>query len=41
MAELAQFKFEWVLPGHGERVKLPPDEMRGGIQELLRRMRGR
>jgi len=27
MAALAQFTFEWVLPGHGERVKLPLEEM--------------
>jgi glyoxylase-like metal-dependent hydrolase (beta-lactamase superfamily II)/ferredoxin len=41
MAALGQFTFEWVLPGHGERVKLPPDEMRREIQELAGRMKGR
>jgi glyoxylase-like metal-dependent hydrolase (beta-lactamase superfamily II) len=41
MAALAAFTFEWVLPGHGERVKLPPDEMRREIQELAGRMKGR
>ncbi len=41
MAALAEFTFEWVLPGHGERVKLSPDEMRREIQELSRRMKNR
>jgi len=41
MAELAAFTFAWVLPGHGERVKLTPDEMRREIQELSRRMKSR
>jgi glyoxylase-like metal-dependent hydrolase (beta-lactamase superfamily II)/ferredoxin len=41
MAALGQFTFEWVLPGHGERVKLPLDRMRREIQELARRMKGR
>jgi glyoxylase-like metal-dependent hydrolase (beta-lactamase superfamily II)/ferredoxin len=30
---LAEFRFEWVLPGHGQRVRLPAAEMR---RELLR-----
>jgi glyoxylase-like metal-dependent hydrolase (beta-lactamase superfamily II)/ferredoxin len=40
MARLADFTFEWVLPGHGERVKLEPEEMRRQIEQLSRRMRG-
>lgn len=39
MARLARFGFEWVLPGHGQRVRLPRDEMRRQMQELVRRMR--
>lgn len=38
MAALAAFTFEWVLPGHGERVKQAPEEMRRQIEALTRRM---
>jgi glyoxylase-like metal-dependent hydrolase (beta-lactamase superfamily II)/ferredoxin len=38
MAALAQFTFEWVLPGHGERVKLPAEEMHRHLHLLVRRM---
>lgn len=41
MAWLAGFTFEWVLPGHGERVKLSASEMRSQVEELARRMRSR
>ena len=41
MAALAQFTFEWVLPGHGERVMLPVEEMRGEVLELATRMKRR
>src|SRR5579872_938224 len=34
MASLADYKFDWVLPGHGERVKLPQEEMRKQVEEL-------
>ncbi len=37
--KLASFHFEWVLPGHGQRVHLPADEMRRQLVELGRRMR--
>jgi len=40
MAALKQFRFEWVLPGHGERVKLPVEEMRGQLTDLAGRMNG-
>ncbi len=40
MARLAQFPFEWVLPGHGQRVWLPQDEMRRQLAELVARMQG-
>jgi glyoxylase-like metal-dependent hydrolase (beta-lactamase superfamily II)/ferredoxin len=31
---LTHYDFEWVLPGHGERVHLPAPEMRRGMAEL-------
>jgi glyoxylase-like metal-dependent hydrolase (beta-lactamase superfamily II)/ferredoxin len=40
MARLAAFPFEWVLPGHGQRVHLPQDRMRRQLEELVKRMRG-
>jgi hypothetical protein len=39
MDTLATFTFEWVLPGHGERVKQAPGEMRRQIEQLVQRMR--
>jgi glyoxylase-like metal-dependent hydrolase (beta-lactamase superfamily II)/ferredoxin len=39
MARLSHYRFEWVLPGHGERVKPPPDRMRGEIEALVPRMK--
>jgi glyoxylase-like metal-dependent hydrolase (beta-lactamase superfamily II)/ferredoxin len=38
MARLAEFSFEWVLPGHGQRVHLPREEMRRQMKELVARM---
>ena len=38
MAALAQYSFEWVLPGHGERAKQAPEEMRRQILRLAARM---
>jgi glyoxylase-like metal-dependent hydrolase (beta-lactamase superfamily II)/ferredoxin len=40
MARLAEFQFEWVLPGHGQRVHLPAEELRREILRLVERMRG-
>jgi len=40
VAALAAYSFEWVLPGHGERVKQPPEVMRQQILKLAVRMRG-
>jgi hypothetical protein len=40
MARLAGFDFEWALPGHGERVCLPRDEVRRQMAELVAGMRG-
>jgi len=39
MQRLTGFSFEWVLPGHGQRVHLPADEMRRQLEGLVRRMR--
>jgi glyoxylase-like metal-dependent hydrolase (beta-lactamase superfamily II) len=40
MHRLAGFEFGWVLPGHGQRVHLPAEEMRRRMVELVSRMRG-
>jgi len=39
MAKLQHFTFEWVLPGHGQRVKLPADVMQQELAALVDRMR--
>jgi hypothetical protein len=39
MARLAGYSFEWVLPGHGQRVRLPAEEMRRQMLDLVERMR--
>jgi glyoxylase-like metal-dependent hydrolase (beta-lactamase superfamily II)/ferredoxin len=39
MAALAAFTFEWVLPGHGERVKQAPKQMQAELGQLVARMR--
>ncbi len=41
MALLEKYEFEWVLPGHGQRVQQPPEEMRRQIAELVAEMRSR
>ena len=38
MSRLAGFRFEWVLPGHGQRVHLPGTEMSRQMQEVVERM---
>jgi glyoxylase-like metal-dependent hydrolase (beta-lactamase superfamily II) len=38
MRRLAEFSFALVLPGHGQRVQLPVDEMRCQMKELVVRM---
>src|SRR5688572_10947511 len=35
MAALRGYSFEWVLPGHGERVRLPAEEMRRQLKSLV------
>jgi glyoxylase-like metal-dependent hydrolase (beta-lactamase superfamily II)/ferredoxin len=39
MQRLAAYRFEWVLPGHGQRVWLPADAMRRQINRLAEAMR--
>jgi glyoxylase-like metal-dependent hydrolase (beta-lactamase superfamily II)/ferredoxin len=41
MERLAGYRFEWVLPGHGQRVHLPGDEMQQQVQRLAKSMRQR
>jgi glyoxylase-like metal-dependent hydrolase (beta-lactamase superfamily II) len=38
MRRLASYRFEWVLPGHGQRVQLPSDEMHRQLLDLVARM---
>ena len=38
MGRLAAYRFEWVLPGHGQRVRLPADEMRRQVEHLAESM---
>ncbi len=38
MGRLAPFAFEWVLPGHGQRVHLPREVMRQQVVRLSRSM---
>lgn len=37
--KLAAYDFEWVLPGHGQRVRLPAAEMKRQVAKLVQRMR--
>ena len=39
MERLLRFDFEWVLPGHGQRIQLPVAEMRKELQGLVHRMK--
>jgi glyoxylase-like metal-dependent hydrolase (beta-lactamase superfamily II)/ferredoxin len=38
MARLAEYSFDWVLPGHGQRVHLPAEEMRRQMRRLVQSM---
>ena len=37
--KLAQYSFDWVLAGHGGRVRLPPSEMQAALRGLIERRR--
>ncbi|WP_447600367.1 MBL fold metallo-hydrolase [Nitrospira sp. Nam80] len=39
IAKLAGYRFQWVLAGHGDRIKLPADEMQAKLQDLVQRRR--
>jgi glyoxylase-like metal-dependent hydrolase (beta-lactamase superfamily II) len=39
MERLCDFKFEWILAGHGDRVKMPQLEMGKQIRELVESMK--
>src|SRR5216684_5382690 len=38
MRRLAEYRFEWVLPGHGQKVHLPACEMRAEVLRLAETM---
>src|SRR5262245_242765 len=38
MEQLADYRFEWVLPGHGQRIQLPYNTMREQLLRLARSM---
>jgi glyoxylase-like metal-dependent hydrolase (beta-lactamase superfamily II)/ferredoxin len=38
MAQLQHFDFTWVLPGHGQRMHLPREQMRQELHALVQRM---
>jgi glyoxylase-like metal-dependent hydrolase (beta-lactamase superfamily II)/ferredoxin len=38
LRRLLDYSFAWVLPGHGDRVQLPPAEMRQQLANLVARM---
>ena len=40
MAKLLEYRFEWILPGHGQRVHLSAEQMRLELERLVERMRG-
>jgi glyoxylase-like metal-dependent hydrolase (beta-lactamase superfamily II) len=39
MERLLDYRFEWVLPGHGRPIHLPADEMRNSLERCVRWMR--
>ncbi len=39
MQRLTKFRFEWVLPGHGQRIHLPASEIQNQLVALVERMR--
>jgi len=39
MEKLLNYDFEFVLPGHGERIELPVDEVKRQLQQLIDRMK--
>jgi glyoxylase-like metal-dependent hydrolase (beta-lactamase superfamily II)/ferredoxin len=41
MQRLLQYRFEWVLPGHGRPIQLPAGEMREALEQCVAWMRTR
>jgi glyoxylase-like metal-dependent hydrolase (beta-lactamase superfamily II)/ferredoxin len=39
MENLLNYDFEYVLPGHGERIKLPADQIKQQLHQLIERMK--
>jgi glyoxylase-like metal-dependent hydrolase (beta-lactamase superfamily II)/ferredoxin len=39
METLTGYDFDWVIPGHGERIQLPKEEMKMNLQALILRMK--
>jgi glyoxylase-like metal-dependent hydrolase (beta-lactamase superfamily II)/ferredoxin len=39
MKRLAEYRFEWVLPGHGQKVHLPADEIHAQMLRLVKSMK--
>jgi glyoxylase-like metal-dependent hydrolase (beta-lactamase superfamily II) len=39
MTRLQVFRFEWVLPGHGGQIHLPPEKMQAELAALIERMK--
>ena len=39
MKRLGDYRFEWVLPGHGQKVQLPAGVMQDQILRLAESMR--
>jgi glyoxylase-like metal-dependent hydrolase (beta-lactamase superfamily II)/ferredoxin len=37
LRKLLDYRFEWVLPGHGRSLRLPASRMRAAVEELLAR----
>ena len=41
MRRLLDYRFEWVLPGHGRRHHAPAEHMRAELEACVTAMRGR
>lgn len=38
MARLLDYSFEWILPGHGNWLHRPADQMRAALRQLVQQM---
>ena len=39
MVRLLDYQFEWILPGHGQRIQLSPERIQDELRALIDRMR--